>query len=48
MNQTAVLTWKEVAIIKCIEQFALQAKDAQIEQRNIDVAKMAPIWLSFV
>ena len=48
MNQPAVLTWKEVAIIKFIERFALQAKDAQIEQRNIDVAKMAPIWLKFV
>ena len=33
---------------KFIEQFALQAKDAQLEQRKIDVAKMAPIWLSFV
>ena len=48
MNETAVLTWKEVAIIRFIEQFALEAKDAQIGQRNIDVAKMAPIWLSFV
>ena len=48
MNQTAVLTWKVVAIIKFIEQLALEAKDAQIEQRKIDVTKMAPIWLKFV
>ena len=48
VNQTAVLTWKVVAIIKFIEQFALEAKDAQIEQRKIDVTKMAPIWLKFV
>ena len=48
MNRSVVLTWKEVANIKFIEQFALQAKDAQIEQRKIDVTKMAPIWLKFV
>ena len=48
MNQTVVLTWKEVAIIKFIKQLALEAKDTQIEQRKIDFTNMDPIWLKFV
>jgi len=48
VNQTVVLTWKEVAIIKFIKQLALEAKDTQIEQRKIDFTNMGPIWLKFV